>query len=127
MNQQLKLKEMNINKIIYWVATTVMCGIFAFSASMYFTKTEMVKGFFEALNYPSYVVIPLATLKVLGIIAVLTKQSKLLTEWAYAGFFFDAVLAYAAHTVAGDGGTMFSTVAIISTIVSRYMYGRLYL
>jgi len=118
---------MNTNKIIYWISTLAMCGVFAFSASMYFTKTEMVKGFFEALNYPTYIVIPLAVLKVLGIIAVLTRKSKLLTEWAYAGFFFDAVLAFAAHTVADDGGTLFSVIAIIATIVSRYMYGRLFL
>jgi len=118
---------MNTNKLIYWVSTLAMCGVFAFSASMYFTKTEMVRGFFEALNYPSYLVIPLAVLKVLGIIAVLTRKSKLLTEWAYAGFFLDAVLAFTAHTVAADGGTMFSIIAIVATVVSRYMYGRLYL
>jgi len=118
---------MKTNKIIYWVATLVMCGVFTFSASMYFTKTEMVRGFFEALNYPTYIVIPLAILKVLGIIAVLSRKSKLLTEWAYAGFFFDAVLAFAAHQVANDGGSLFSIIAIISIIVSRYMYGQLYL
>lgn len=118
---------MKTEKIIYWVSTAMMCGVFAFSASMYFTKTDMVRGFFDALGYPSYLVIPLAVLKVLGIIAVLTRKSKLLTEWAYAGFFLDAVLAFAAHTVAQDGGTMFSIIAIIGTIVSRYMYGRLYL
>lgn len=118
---------MKTEKIIYWIATAMMCGVFAFSASMYFTKTEMVRGFFEALGYPSYLVIPLAVLKVLGIVAVTTKFSKLLTEWAYAGFFLDAALAFAAHTVAADGGTMFSIIAIAGTIVSRYMYGRLYL
>lgn len=103
-----------------------MCGVFAFSASMYFTKTEMVRGFFDALGYPNYLVIPLAVLKVLGIIAVLSRASKFLTEWAYAGFFLDAVLAFAAHNVVQDGEGMFSIIAIIATLVSRYMYGRLY-
>lgn len=118
---------MKTEKILYWVATAAMCGVFAFSASMYFTKTEMVRGFFVALGYPSYLVIPLAILKVLGIIAVLTRASKLLTEWAYAGFFIDAVLAFVAHQVADDGGAMFSIIAIVATIVSRYLYGRLFL
>lgn len=104
-----------------------MCGVFAFSAQMYFRNTEMVRGFFEALNYPSYIVIPLAILKVLGILAVTTKLSKMLTEWAYAGFLLDAVLAFAAHYVAQDGGYLFSVIAIVATIVSRIMYGRLYL
>jgi len=118
---------MKTDKLIYWISTAAMCGVFAFSASMYFTKTEMVRGFFDALGYPNYLVIPLAILKVLGIIAVLSRKSKLLTEWAYAGFFMDAVLAFVAHTVAQDGGTMFSVIAILGTIFSRYMYGRLYL
>lgn len=116
---------MKIEKIIYWLATVAMCGVFAYSASMYFTKTEMVKGFFDMLGYPSYLVIPLAILKVLGIIAVSTRASKLLTEWAYAGFFLDAVLAFVAHYVQG-GGYMFSIIAIVGTVVSRFMYGRLY-
>ena len=118
---------MKVEKILYWISTAVMCGIFAFSASMYFTKTEMVRGFFDMLGYPSYIVIPLAILKVLGIIAVTTKLSKMLTEWAYAGFFLDAVLAFTAHNVADDGGALFSIIAIVSTVVSRFLYGRLYL
>ncbi len=116
----------NIEKAIYWISTLVMCGIFTFSAQMYFRNPEMVQGFFRQLSYPEYLVIPLAILKVLGIIAVTTKLSKMLTEWAYAGFFLDAVLAYTAHHIAGGGAT-FSIIAIVSTIISRYMYGRLYL
>jgi hypothetical protein len=69
---------------------------------MYFFKTEMVKGFFEYLNYPTYIVIPLAIVKVIGVIMILWRKSNWLTEWAYAGFFFDLVLATAAHQVAGD-------------------------
>lgn len=117
---------MDFNKIIYWIATVMMCATFAMSAVMYFTNTEMVKGFFTSLGYPTYLVIPLAIAKVLGIIAVLTKQSKMLTEWAYAGFFFDAVLAFVAHSVNQDGGELGSMVAIIVVVVSRLFYGRLY-
>lgn len=118
---------MNPIKVIYWISTIIMCLVFTFSAQMYFRNTEMVRGFFDMLNYPSYLVIPLAILKVLGIIAVLSKKSKLLTEWAYAGFFIDAVLAFVAHWFAQDGGYAFSIVAIITIVISRYTYGRLYL
>ncbi len=116
----------NIEKGIYWISTFVMCGIFTFSAQMYFRNPDMVKGFFKMLSYPEYLVIPLAILKVLGIIAVLTRLSKMLTEWAYAGFFLDAVLAFTAHYALGQSLTL-SGIAIASIIVSRYMYGRLYL
>jgi len=109
---------MNIMKIIYWIATVIMCLIFLFSAGMYFTKYEMVKGFFEGLGYPTYIIYPLAVAKVLGVIAVLTNKVKALSEWAYAGFFFDAVLATAAHYVAGHGIGL-SALAIVVVLASR--------
>jgi len=114
---------MNLTKVFYWISTALMCAIFAFSAFMYFTKYEMVSGFFEQLGYPTYVVYPLAVAKVLGIIAVLTRKLNVLKEWAYAGFFFDAVLATAAHWVAGHGVGL-SAVAIVAVLASRFFEGR---
>ena len=110
---------MDTTKIIYWVSTILMCGLFAFSAHMYFTKYEMVQGFFGHLGFPAWVVYPLAVAKVLGIIAILSNQSKLLKEWAYAGFFFDAVLAAAAHQITDGGGASMSIGGIILVIISR--------
>ena len=109
-------------KIIYWTSTVLMCAIFLFSATMYLTRPEEVKGFFQTLNYPTYLVYPLATIKILGIIAVLSNKSKLLKEWAYAGFFFDAVLAAMAHIDANDGSEMMSIVAVVLVIVSRMLW-----
>ena len=86
----------------------------------------MVRGFFTHLNYPSYIVIPLAIAKVLGIVAVLTRLSGWLTEWAYAGFFFDALLALAAHLNAEDGGYIMSGGAIVLILVSRFAYGQVF-
>ena len=114
--------EKRTRKWIYWISTVLMCGIFIFSATMYFTKYEMVKGFFEALNYPTYVVYPLAVAKVLGVSAVLSDRSKVLKEWAYAGFFFDAILATAAHGYAGHGVFGMSFAAILLTLVSRIFW-----
>ncbi|RNC88087.1 MAG: DoxX family protein [Winogradskyella sp.] len=114
---------MRVKQVIYWITTLVLCGIMLFSASMYFTKTEMVKGFFESFNYPTYIVIPLAVLKVLGIVMILWRQSKWLTEWAYAGFFFDLVLATAAHYHAGHDLIGFSLYGLI-VILPSYFLGK---
>ncbi|WP_353777464.1 DoxX family protein [Winogradskyella sp. 3972H.M.0a.05] len=92
---------MEYKKLLYWITTILLCLVMLYSASMYFTKTDMVKGFFESFNYPTYIVIPLAVLKVLGVVMILWRYSKWLTEWAYAGFFFDLILASAAHYTAG--------------------------
>ncbi len=83
----------------------------------------MVKGFFENFNYPSYIVIPLAILKILGIAAILSRKSKWLTEWAYAGFFFNLVLATIAHQTAGHGIFGFSFVGLI-VIFPSYILGK---
>ncbi|MDP5082611.1 MAG: DoxX family protein [Winogradskyella sp.] len=108
-------------QIVYWVTTVVLCAIMLYSASMYFTKTEMVKGFFESFNYPKYIVIPLAVLKILGVGMILWRQSKWLTEWAYAGFFFDLVLAIVAHHYAGDGIIGFSLFGLIALFPSYFL------
>ncbi|MDY8135168.1 DoxX family protein [Aquimarina sp. 2201CG5-10] len=88
-------------KIVYWIATAALCAIMLYSAQMYFRNTEMVEGFFESFNYPKYIVIPLAVAKVLAVIAILTNKIKWIKEWAYAGIFFDLVLASMAHQYAG--------------------------
>ena len=82
----------------------------------------MIKGFFEDFNYPTYIVIPLAILKILGVIMIFWRKSQWLTEWAYAGFFFDLVLATAAHQDAGHGLGM-SAMGIPLLFIS-YFLGR---
>lgn len=113
---------MQIKKIIYWVATLALCGIFLYSAGMYFTKYEMVKGFFESLNYPTYIIYPLATLKIIGVIMILWRKSSWLTEWVYAGFFFDAILASAAHFYAGHGVGL--SYVVIPLVLISYFLGK---
>lgn len=113
---------MNLQKIVYWIATIGICGIMIFSAQMYFRNTEMVEGFFEHFNYPTYIVIPLAVVKVLGVAMLLWRGIPWLTEWAYAGIFFDVVLAAMAHYYAGDDIT-FTLVALVLLILS-YFFGK---
>jgi hypothetical protein len=111
--------------MVYWVSTAILCGIFLYSAVLYFTQTEMVKGFFESFNYPTYIVIPLAIVKVLGVIVLLWRPNTWLTEWAYAGFFFDLVLATATHHYAGHdifGVSLFGLIVIFpSYLLGKYI------
>ena len=61
--------------------------------------------------------------KILGVIAILSKQSRLLKEWAYAGFFFDFLLAISAHLNAGDGEFPLAVIALVLLLVS-YVFDR---
>jgi len=114
---------MSIKKTTYWISTILVCLLFLYSASMYFTKTEMVKGFFESLGYPTYIVIPLAFAKILGVVMILWRKNAWLTEWAYAGFFFDLVLASVAHYVANQGLGL-SVYGLILLLIS-YHFGKI--
>jgi hypothetical protein len=49
------------------------------------------------LGFPTYFAWPQAAAKLLGVVAVLTRRSRTLALFAYAGFLFDMLLALAAH------------------------------
>ncbi len=115
------MKQASIKTILYWVTTILICAIFLYSAQMYFFNIQMVEGLFKSFNYPTYLVIPLAIIKVLGVIMILWRKSAWLTEWAYAGFFFDAFLAVFAHYFAGHGFFNLSFYATIIVLISYFL------
>ncbi|MGY5352923.1 DoxX family protein [Wenyingzhuangia sp. IMCC45533] len=117
---------MKKDKIIYWIATGFLTLVFTFSACMYLFAYERASGFFVNLGFPTWLIYPLAILKILGLVAILTKKSKFLKELAYAGFLFDAVLALSAHLIVGDGEAMAAVVAILATTVSWIYDKKLY-
>ena len=90
---------------------------------MYFLDHEMVSETFLRLGYPVYIIYPLAVAKILAVTAILTKKSDTLKEWAYAGLFFDFILAASAHIVAKDGEFAAAMVAAVLLLVS-YWYDR---
>lgn len=112
-------------KLIYWLVTGLMCLIFAMSTSLYIFKHDMAAAAFESVGFPVWIIYPLTVAKVLGIIAVLSKKSKLLKEWAFAGFFFDSLLAVSAHYVEGHSIAL-SLGALVLTALSRFYDDLLY-
>ncbi len=113
--------EKKKDKIVYWIFTGLLTLLMLFSSGMYIFNHEMVKTFFVQLGYPTYLIYPLATAKLLGLIALWTRKSTTLKEWAYAGFFFDFVLAFAAHLHVEDGGHYTALVAVI-VLLGSYIF-----
>jgi len=111
------------NRLIYWISTGLLSLMMLMSASMYVIQYEMVSETFVRLGYPVYIIYPLAIAKTLGVLAILSRLSKFLKEWAFAGFFFDFALASSAHVYAGDGEFGPALVAILLLIVS-YQYDK---
>ena len=112
---------MKTQKILYWIATAMLSLLVLFSAGMYFfNHAEIVKAF-SSLGFPTYIIYPLATLKILGLIVILGKIGSSVKEWAYAGFFFNFVLAFFAHLMVGDGEQFGALMALVLLLASYFL------
>ena len=109
---------MKRDKIIYYVSTGLLTFLMLFSAGMYIFNHEMVETMFISFGYPTYIIYPLAVAKLLGIFAIWNPKFNALKEWAYAGFFFDFVLAIFAHKMINDGEEIGAILAIVLLLVS---------
>ena len=108
------------DRVIYWVVTGLLSLMMVLVAVTYFTQYEMVSETFTRLGFPNYLIYPLAIAKLLGIAAILTRKSECLKELAYAGFFFNFLLALSAHFNVGDGELAPSAIAILLLLSSRF-------
>ncbi len=95
------------------------------STGMYFFNHAEVSKVFTTLGYPTYIIYPLAIAKLLGLIAIWTNKSKSLKEWAYAGFFFDFILAFFAHYMINDGEQFPALVALLLLAISYFTWKKL--
>ena len=109
--------------LIYRIITAIFTVFIGMGATMYFVQHDMVVEMFTSLGYPTYIIYPLATAKILGLVAIWTNKSKMLKEWAYAGFIFELSLAIAAHVNLGDGEFGAALVALL-LVVTSYVYNR---
>lgn len=112
---------MGRQRIIYRIATGILTAIMLFSVINYFSNYDIIAGFFEHFNYPVYLVYPLAIDKILGLVAIWGDFSSWLKEWAYAGFFFDTLLAFFAHYLTDGEGYLIAFFAMLATLVSYAM------
>ncbi|MEP2026202.1 MAG: DoxX family protein [Reichenbachiella sp.] len=116
---------MNRDQSIFWISTGLLSIMMLMSAGMYLVNTEEVKDIFVRLDYPAYLVIPLAAAKLLGVMAIITRRSNTLKEWAYVGFLIDFTLAFFAHYQAQDGGHTLAAFAILLLLVSYFTEKRI--
>ena len=114
---------MKRDKIIFYIATGILTLLMLFSVSMYFFNHDEVAKLFEGFGYPTYLIYPYATAKLLGLVAIWFVGNKVIKEWAYAGFFFAFILAFFAHVMIGDGEQMGAVIAMILLVVS-YIFSK---
>ncbi|MBW2243270.1 MAG: DoxX family protein [Deltaproteobacteria bacterium] len=88
--------------------------------AMYFFNHEEVSATFARLGYPTYLIYPIAVAKLLGLVAIWTRRVETLKNLAYAGYFYDFMLSFFAHTMVADGEFAPSLVATVLVSVSYY-------
>ena len=75
----------------------------SWSVVAYHLTIDGVPNFFEAYGYPSYVKYPLAYLKLIAIIVLVSNRYNNLKEMVYAAYFINLMMATVAHLVGGGG------------------------
>jgi len=111
------------NNIIYWTATGLLTALLLMSAVLDIFYNDMVSEAYIRFGYPTYIIYPLGVIKILGIIAIWSKKANTLKKLAYAGFFFNFVLAFGAHINVNDKGFVPAIIGIILLVIS-YMYDK---
>ena len=111
------------DRLIYWVFTGFISLMFTLGGLMYLVNYEMAHQFFVSLGFPTWIIYPLAALKFLGVVALLSRRSFFLKELDYAGFLYDAILAVSAHLMVLDGQYYHGLAVIIATCLS-WVYDR---
>ena len=109
---------MKVYKIIYWVSSILLSVQMIFSASIFIFKNGFMKLAFTALDFPIYLIYPIAITNILGVIALLLPIHKTIKEWAYAGICYNLILAISAHVNSNDGQLMASITALALLVIS---------
>ena len=114
-------------KVIYWLSTALILFLLSWAAVSYHIMYETQARFFEAFGYPTYLVYPLAYLKIIAILVIVSHRYNDLRDMAYAAYFFNMMLALVGHVVLGDffGHALIGAILlIISYLLGNQVRGR---
>jgi hypothetical protein len=114
---------MKKNKIIFWIATGLLSALLLMSAGMYVFNNAEIQEAFIGFGFPTFIIYPLAFLKLSGVLVLTLTNWKTVKEWAYAGFFFNFVLALGAHLSTGDGEQAGAIIALL-LLATSYVFSK---
>ena len=113
-------------RIGYYVALGLFTLLMLFSVYNYFFNNPALQEAFTSLGFPTFLIYPMAIAKLLGLMAIWTKRSIVLKEWAYAGFFFNILLAAAAHINVSDGRAGGAIVALVLLLAAYFLEKKIF-
>lgn len=109
--------------IWYWIITIILSFCIFMGGLAQALQLKGVLQGFKPLGYPTYFISLIGIWKMLGIIAILVPNFKLLKEWAYAGIFFTMTGAVVSHIASNDikAQIIAPIVLAIFTVLSWYL------
>ena len=117
---------MKYYKIAYWVTTGLLTILMLGSAYNHMFNADVMEAKYLALGHPAHLVLPVAIAKILAMIAILSRKSHTLMEWAYAGLFFELVIAFMAHIAIPDKDWLGSLVGLILVMSSYFLMKKVF-
>ena len=106
-------------KYTYWFSTAMLALLYLTSATFYVVQGDTVRQALGALGFPAYLVPVLIVVKLLAVVAILSRVSMALSDLAYAGMLYHLLLAISAHVHAGDtAGAVPATLGLLLLIIS---------
>lgn len=111
---------MKTKRIFYWATTLLLCVAMLISGIVPFIDNEHPMEEYAKLGYPTYLITFVSIAKLLAVGTILNNRFKRLTDWAYAGLFYDFLLAFMAHYMINDGEQWGVLVPITLLFVSYY-------
>lgn len=116
---------MKKNKIIFWVATTIIIlweGAMPLGTLLFSPEYSTVGT--KPLGYPDYFAYALIICKVFGVVAISVPQVPgKLKEWAYAGLTYNLLFAALSHAVVdGNIGFVLMPLVFLGILAVSYFY-----
>jgi hypothetical protein len=103
--------------VAYWIFTGIMAFEMTSGSLWDLLQIEFVKGVFDQLHYPHYLLLILGVWKLPCAFVVMLPRLLRLKEWAYAGAVFNFTGAAASHAFAGDGPSKWFGPALFTLFV----------
>jgi uncharacterized membrane protein len=105
-------------KVLYWTFTILFALLMIFDGIGGITKQAAGVEVMNHLGYPVYSMVIFGIAKILGALAILQNKYKTIKEWAYAGFAFNFICAFASRAAVGDA--VFET--IFPLIIGAFLF-----
>lgn len=86
----------------YWTLTILFCLAMFLDGIGGVTLQKAGQEVMKHLGYPVYVMIIFGVAKILGAIALIQNKYRIIKEWAFAGFAFNFIGAFASRAIVGD-------------------------